>query len=260
MSRQQQRKLQRRAILQGLLVGIGVVGFGNAIFACKTEETKAPRDTNPDPGRTPDDGEMSDKDEYVPGESPPVVATSEAPKVPNPTWEARAKQLDSEQARLFRGTPFTKASPDPPNRSASHVPNARVADSADGGGDASVDGLKHVIVVVNHAMGQNKLDSGVVDASRPDADASLDAGADAADAADAADTGAAVPPPEHYITTIFLRAKVNDVDTVVGLWEFNSTDPAPPTVSFALPPGVTSVVAYEWCTLHGLWASEPLTI
>jgi hypothetical protein len=60
------------------------------------------------------------------------------------------------------------------------------------------------------------------------------------------------------ITTIYLRALVNGVDTVVALWEFASTDAAPPTVRFALPPGVTSVTAYEWCTIHGLWRSSAL--
>jgi desulfoferrodoxin (superoxide reductase-like protein) len=47
---------------------------------------------------------------------------------------------------------------------------------------------------------------------------------------------------------------------VVGLWEFASTDPAPPSVTFTLPAGVSSVVAYEWCTLHGLWKAAPIEV
>ena len=48
------------------------------------------------------------------------------------------------------------------------------------------------------------------------------------------------PAMVHFITTIFLRAVVNGTESVVGLWEFKATDPAPPTVQFTLP-CVTSV-------------------
>lgn len=245
-------RLRRRAVLHALILGLGAAGLGRVMFACKEEDAGNPHPADVLPKGNPD---KSDADEYVPGESPPIIANTEAPKVPNQAWEARAKQLDSEQARMFRKDAFTKANPDPPNRSASHVPNARV-EAADGG-------LTRVIVVVNHQMGQNKLDAGAMDASADTGpkDAGVDAAhAGDADAGDAGDAGATLPPIEHYITTIFLRAKVGDVDTVVGLWEFSSTDAAPPTVSFVLPAGVKAVTAYEWCTLHGLWASEPLAI
>ena len=33
-----------------------------------------------------------------------------------------------------------------------------------------------------------------------------------------------------------------------------------PSVKFTLPFGVATVVAYEWCTLHGLWKAAPLGV
>jgi len=44
------------------------------------------------------------------------------------------------------------------------------------------------------------------------------------------------------------------------LIEFASTDPAPPQVTFRLPEGATTVTAYEFCNLHGLWSSEPISL
>jgi desulfoferrodoxin (superoxide reductase-like protein) len=122
-------------------------------------------------------------------------------------------------------------------------------------------GKPRVEVKVEHVMGQNKLDAGapvdagsIVDAAtKPDA-SMVDAGADSGIKADAA------PPMEHYITTIYLRGVVDGVDRVVGLWEFSSSDAAPPTARFTLPAGVKSVVAYEWCTLHGLWRAPALAV
>jgi desulfoferrodoxin (superoxide reductase-like protein) len=87
-------------------------------------------------------------------------------------------------------------------------------------------------------------------------DAGMDAAADAAPVV-VVDSG---PPPEHYITTMYVRATVNGKDTVVGLWEFSSSDPAPPSVKFVMPAGVSQVVAYEHCTLHGLWKTDTIAI
>jgi len=130
--------------------------------------------------------------------------------------------------------------------------------------------LKRITVLVQHVMGKNGLDAGYVDAAG-DANDAAD-GADAADAADGADAsdatvtdagaGAAdgAAQPTHYITTVYLRADVEGKNVVVGLWEFASTDGAPPSVKFTLPFGVATVVAYEWCTLHGLWKAAPLGV
>ena len=104
--------------------------------------------------------------------------------------------------------------------------------SADGG-DFN---LKHVTVLVEHTMGADALlDAGVADGS-----------------ADASATMA------HYVTTIYLRAFVEGRDTIIGLWEFSSADAAPPSARFTLPKGVTRVVVYERCTLHGLWKSDSI--
>jgi desulfoferrodoxin (superoxide reductase-like protein) len=53
---------------------------------------------------------------------------------------------------------------------------------------------------------------------------------------------------------------VNGKDTVIGLWDFAPTDPAPPSVKFTVPDGATKLVAYEWCTLHGLWKTDEIAI
>jgi hypothetical protein len=68
-----------------------------------------------------------------------------------------------------------------------------------------------------------------------------------------ADEAPKPPTAIHYITTIYLKSQAGDV---VGLYEFASTDAAPPTVLFTLPAGVTSVTPYEYCTIHGLWAND----
>jgi desulfoferrodoxin (superoxide reductase-like protein) len=225
------------------------------MFACDDPVGLPPRSSAPPPRGGP-----TDDDEFVPGDSTPVNAGEEPPKVPNPAWEARAKQLESEQARLFRPEVFTLASPGQmAGKERSHVPGASVVEEG---------GLKRVVVIVQHVMGTNGLDAGPgYDAGDAAKDGSVDAANDAGDASDAADAGDAEPKdaggtplPAHYITTIYIRALVGGADTVVGLYEFASTDPAPPSVRFTLPAGVTSVTAFEWCTLHGLWAAVPLAV
>jgi hypothetical protein len=107
---------------------------------------------------------------------------------------------------------------------------------------------------------------GVVEAGAYDAAVAVDAGTDALGDADPdADAGPSPPPMEagpmvvgaHYITTIYVKT---DAGMVIGLIEFAATDPAPPSVTFVLPAGTKSVTAYEFCNLHGLWASKPLAV
>ncbi len=265
-------KINRRAVLQTLAMGLGAVGLGRAVFACDDSSAPPPSRSTVGTGTPPTDG-----DEYVPGTSTPQNAGDEIPKVPNQSWEARVKQLESEQARLFRPEVFTMASPGiMAGKERSHVPGASVVDE---------NGMKRVVAIVQHVMGANKLDAGpAVDAGYDAAaDAAKDAAKDAAGDAEGglADAEAGAPDAEagapkdggqeggatdagalpiHYITTIYLRAVVNGVDTVVGLYEFQSTDPAPPSVKFTLPVGVDTVVPFEWCTLHGLWQGDPLKV
>lgn len=261
--------LPRRSLLRGSLGLLALAGFGRALEACDDGSTglgtRAPR-TSDDTLPTPTDG-----DEYVPGENagPPVDANDLPPTIPNQTWEARAKQLEDEQRRLGHEV-FSKTAPGPwAGKERSHVPVATAE---------RVNGVTKVVVLVEHVMGKNALDAGYTEASAPEA-AAADASADAADAArpdaaaDGGDAGrldasadasaptdAGPPPPEHYITTIYVRATVDGLERVVGLWEFASTDAAPPSVRFTMPAGVTSVVAYEYCTLHGLWKADPITL
>lgn len=247
--------IERRVAFQALIVGLGAASVGRLILACTASNTDLPPRENLPSTKNPTDG-----DEYVPGQSAPVDTGDEAPKVPKQEWESRVKQLEAEQTRQFGAAIFTAAAPGRwVGKERSHVPQATVMDE---------NGKKKVVVVVQHVMGTNALDSGTpADAGQDaamDASMSMDAGLDAGDASldSGVDSGNpdATPPPIHYITTIYLRADVNGTDTVVGLWEFASTDAAPPTVKFTLPAGVTAVTAFEWCTLHGLWASTPLPI
>jgi hypothetical protein len=248
--------LQRRAILKSAVVGVGVAAFGEAIFACTQSSATGKRGDitpAPDPNQNGDDDDSTKSSEYVPGESTPVVVNPPA-NLPNTDYEARVKQLEDEQARLFRPTPFTAESPGT-NKDA-HVPNTTAGGGGDGGGGGGGDGGgggKSVKVVVNHVMGNNLLDGGYNDAGKADA-------SDGGDAGDAGDAGPTVKPETHYITTIYLRGQYNGQDTVIGLHEFEETDKAPPTVIFKIPDGVTSVTAYEWCTLHGLWSGAPVTV
>ena len=256
-------KLRRRELLRATPLAIGVLGLGGIgrfLVACASSDNSKLRNDDPAPkGSTP----PTDDDEHVPaGDNPPPPANAgdTPPTLPNVPWEARAKQLEDDQARVY-GPVFSMAAPGVmAGKERSHTPKA----SAEPPGK-----YKKVKVLVEHVMGANGLDAGAVDAAKPDADAEAGADADAArpdaDAAPDADAGDAAKPdatpaPVHYITTVYLRADVNGKNQVVGLWEFQSTDPAPPSVIFTLPEGVTSVVAYEWCTLHGLWKTEPFPI
>jgi desulfoferrodoxin (superoxide reductase-like protein) len=253
------KNVHRRDVIRAVplvLFGSAIAGFGRFLLGCAVEDSTMPGRKvgtgGPGTATPPNDG-----DEFTPptGE-PPIVANETPPTVPSSQWEARARQLEDEQTRLY-GAVFTTQAPGVMDgKQRSHVPQVT---------NISGKGLKRVSVLVMHVMGKNGLDAGAVDASGSAADAA-DAARDAADAGDAArdaEAGAATDagkPVVHYITTMYLRAEINGKDTVVGLWELLSTDAAPPTVEFTLPAGVTSVVAYEWCTLHGLWKADHLSV
>jgi desulfoferrodoxin (superoxide reductase-like protein) len=250
------QRFARREALRLLGLSIGAAGVARVIGACTDEPAAPARGPTVFQPPPPTDG-----DEFVPGTSPPVNAGDVPPTVPNPVWEARVKQLEDEQLRVA-GFVYSLTQPGKwSGKERSHVPVA----------SAAVESSRaRVTVVVQHVMGKNGLDAGAYDGgdAADGGDGASDAATDALDGAlDAADAGPdadastpdAAPPPEHYITTIYLRADLNGSSVVVGLWEFSSTDAAPPTVKFTMPDGVSSVVAHEYCTLHGLWKAAPLT-
>ena len=243
-------RIDRRDVLRALAYGLGAVTLGRIALAC-TQGTAVPSlgreiedDDPPEKGKgTP--STPTDQDEHVPGTSPPIDTGEDAPKIPVAPWEARVKQLDSEQKRLYKRGAFLRGDEGVMTGKAnSHEPKAKLVQE---------NGKTRVEVTVEHVMGAPKPDGGV-----PGYDASAEAGIDGG--ADASDAAAPPPPPEHFITTVYLKAEIDGVERVVGLWEFDVTDPAPPTVRFTLPAGVTSVTAYEWCTLHGLWKAPPLAV
>jgi hypothetical protein len=103
----------------------------------------------------------NDDDEFVPGEGDPVQVPEVA--LPNASWEARAKQLEAEQARLF-GPVFSVAAPGIfAGKERSHVPQVALATEGD---------KRKFTVTVQHVMGANGLDAGPADAY---ADAPVDA-------------------------------------------------------------------------------------
>jgi desulfoferrodoxin (superoxide reductase-like protein) len=253
------KRLSRRDITRAipvLMMGTALGGMSRFLAACTSESGSSLKNNN-NTGPTRNNVPPTDDDEFVEGESTPVDTGEQPPQVPNQVWEARARQLEDDQARIY-GNVFTNNSATNgvmAGKERSHVPSAEIKTEGT---------LKRATILVSHVMGTNGLDAGPYDAAadvRPDV---VEAGADAGDAGDAAaDAAPAVDagkPPVHYITTIYIRADVGGKDTVVGLWEFQSTDAAPPSVKFTLPPGVTSVTAYEWCTLHGLWKSDPIPV
>jgi desulfoferrodoxin (superoxide reductase-like protein) len=252
------KRLSRREITRAipvLMMGTALGGMSRFLAACTSDSGGSLKNNGTAPARN--NVPPTDDDEFVEGGSTPVETGDQPPEVPNQVWEARVRQLEDDQTRIY-GNVFTNNSATNgvmAGKERSHVPSAEIKTEGT---------LKRAVVLVNHVMGANGLDAGPYDAA---ADAPKEAEAGPVDAGDAGDaTADAAPavdagkPPVHYITTIYIRADVGGKDTVVGLWEFQSTDAAPPSVKFTLPGGVTSITAYEWCTLHGLWKSDPIPV
>lgn len=244
-----EKLVARRVLFKGFAAAAGAFTLTRLLAACSAKQPSLPNGDDFGTGTPPSSTTPTDGDEYVSADAGTAtpVDTGDAPKVPNASWEARVKQLEA------LGPLYTAAAPGPwAGKERSHVPQVTVSGNK-------------VTVLVQHVMGANGLDAGAPAAM--DAGAALDAMADAAKpkdggadakAPDAGDAGTTPPSTViHYITTIFLKS---DANVVVGLWEFASTDPAPPTVTFTLPAGVTSVTAYEYCTIHGLWAATAMPI
>ena len=260
-----QRRLHRRDVVKLLpmaMMGTVLAGFSRVLTACTQAVAPASdhepvENGNPTPTK-PTTTAPTDGAEFVPAGNnapPPVNATEGIPTVPNQAWESRVKQLNEVQLRLYGVAAFSASAPGVfAGKERSHVPQVT---------SAIENGMKKVTVLVQHVMGSNALPvpEGGVDAAPPPPPPAMDAGAkDAASDAAPAPVVDSGPPPVHYITTMYLIATVNGKDTVVGLWEFASTDPAPPSVKFTLPAGVTQVVAYENCTLHGIWKTDVITV
>jgi hypothetical protein len=250
-------RMDRRLVLRTLAYGLGAMTLGRVVAAC-TQGTALPTagrerddDDSPTKDKAPSSSTPTDQDEHVPGTSTPIDTGDAPPKVPVAPWEARAKQLEAEQQRVYKRAAFIRGDEGVmAGKANSHEPKPKLV---------LENGRTRVEVTVEHVMGTPKPDGGI-----PGYDASTEGGASdggtMGDAAPASDAAAPPPPPEHYITTVYLKAAVAGVERVVGLWEFDVTDPAPPTVRFTLPEGVSSVTAYEWCTLHGLWKAPPLAV
>jgi desulfoferrodoxin (superoxide reductase-like protein) len=259
MSNAKDPRMLRRDVVKLVplaFMGTMFAGVARVLTACTQATSTDDRRGGLAGPSTPQGGpDPTDDDEFVDGTNAPAVNAGDLPpQVPNNAWESRAKQLDAQQLLEYGIAVFTTTAPGIwAGKERSHVPKAVVT---------TENNLKKVTVVVEHVMGKNLLDAGAappVDAARPDTGGGgIDAGRDASDAG--TDGAAVKPKPEHYITTIYVRALVGGKDTVVGLYEFNAGDAAPPSVKFTLPEGVTEVIAWEWCTLHGLWKADPITV
>lgn len=164
--------VRRRDVIRAVplvVFGSAIAGLGRFLVGCSAEPSPSLRTRGSATDPTP-----TDDDEYVPptGE-PPVVANETPPVVPNAQWEARARQLEDDQARIY-GPVFTQEAPGPmAGKEKSHVPEAKLTVE---------NGLARVTVLVFHVMGKNGLDAGAVDA---------------ASAADAADAGRQTLPTRH---------------------------------------------------------------
>src|SRR5438876_103925 len=104
------KPLGRRRALQTLVLGSGALAFSRFIAACSdagTSDRVGGPGTSTPPAPTPNDG-----DEYVPGKGTPVETGDTPPKVPNPQWEARVRQLEDQQKQRF-GAVFTATAAGP---------------------------------------------------------------------------------------------------------------------------------------------------
>lgn len=212
-----------------------------------------------------------DDDEYVPASSTQPTAVVQATWEPNPSWQARAVQLEAFGV-------FTEEAPGPwAGRERSHVPTL-VRDTVM---------PERVTVMVSHIMSNGPRgvsgtpdaatvpgsdDAGDVWSPNPEVeDAAVDAELAAESGLEGDDAEAPAPPPPqnllaplapvdepyHFTTTIYVKA---DSGEVLGLLELRPTDAEPPVITFVLPRGVGSLTAYAACNLHGLWSSSPLAV
>jgi len=61
----------------------------------------------------------------------------------------------------------------------------------------------------------------------------------------------------HFVTHILVKDQ--DGNFIVNE-ALDPTVAAPATITFAVPDGVTEMVAYEWCNKHGLWAGPAVQV
>ncbi|MCA9588299.1 MAG: hypothetical protein KC657_23415 [Myxococcales bacterium] len=230
MANSAEQGIVRRGVLLGVLGAVSSLAIGRVLTACSSATEPVRPQARPADNDTKQPT-PTDDDEYVPGTAP------EQPKPENavigkPEWEARANELEAKGV-------YTKAAPGMwAGKERSHVPTITTQE----------DGV--AVILVEHVMtpASNASDGG--DAAV--GDAARDADADAA-----RDAGSTLPTPEHYVTTIWAR---DQAGRVVFLKRFAPTDPAPPFVAFRIPPGTTTLRAFEHCNLHGAWSTEPLAV
>jgi Desulfoferrodoxin len=62
----------------------------------------------------------------------------------------------------------------------------------------------------------------------------------------------------HWIEYVWIQDATRD--TILAVQKFQPTDPSPPTVTCSDVGKATSIRAYGYCNLHGLWESDVLLI
>jgi len=65
------------------------------------------------------------------------------------------------------------------------------------------------------------------------------------------------PNTVHFITHIYVLDQNQDIVIMKAL-NPNGVDKA--SINFTVPEGITSLTAYEWCNLHGLWKGPTVTV
>jgi len=60
---------------------------------------------------------------------------------------------------------------------------------------------------------------------------------------------------DHYIKYIWAKEDNARVIAAIRLSHMDS-----PKLQFTLPEGCDRITAYEWCTIHGKWANDPVAI
>jgi len=62
--------------------------------------------------------------------------------------------------------------------------------------------------------------------------------------------GSTDPATVHYVTHIYV---VDQTNKVIAMENLDPTNVAKASITFVVPSDATSLTAYEWCNLHGLW-------